>query len=185
MKQLILYISSQLNGNQNYGETVLNKLLYFADFDYFEWTGTLITDEVYVKLPYGPVPKAMTEILEEMQKDGQIQIVPRTYFGKVQKNILPLIDYNLDFLQGIHKENLIEKSNYIPYPDLPHPKELLGGILAKYGSWNAEAISDRSHKDTPYLATERVGETISPGLAFYRKPEHVANPHNLEEDPDE
>jgi len=185
LKQLILYISAKLSGRQNFGETLLNKLLYFTDFDYYERTGTLITDEQYVKLPYGPVPKVMEKELDEMQKDGQIAVVPRKYFGKQQKNIVALVDANVDFLQTLHAENLIEKPNYQPYHDLPHPKDLIETVLAKYGGRNADKISERSHQDMPYVATDRIGELIEPWLAFYRSPNYVANPHNLEEDPDD
>jgi len=54
--------------------------LYFIDFDYYERTGSLITDETYVKLPYGPIPNDMKKILTSMQKDGLIKITTREYF---------------------------------------------------------------------------------------------------------
>jgi len=63
MKQLILYITSQLSSKENFGETLLNKLLYFVDFNFCEWTGELMTQETYRKLPYGPVPKEIMNIL--------------------------------------------------------------------------------------------------------------------------
>ena len=185
LKQLILYISAKLSSRQNFWETLLNKLLYFVDFDYYEWTGTLVTDESYVKLPFGPVPKVMQKVLGEMQKDGQIMVVPRTYFGKEQKNIVALVDANVDFLQSLHAENLIEKPNYQPYSDLPHPKDLIETVLAKYGGRNADTISEWSHQDVPYVVTKNIGEIIAPDYAFYRFPDYVANPHNLEEDPDD
>jgi len=156
-----------------------------VDFDYYEWTGTLVTDEPYVKLPFGPVPQVMTQILEEMQKDGQIAVVPRTYFGKEQKNIVALVDANVDFLQTLHTENLIEKPNYQPYPDLPHPKDLIESVLAKYGGRNADTISERSHQDKPYVLAEKYGAIVDPDFVFYRFPEYVANPHNLVSSEDE
>ena len=184
LKQLILYISSKLTSKQNFGETLLNKLLYFIDFDYYEWTGSLITDEKYVKLPYWPVPKTMKEVIEEMQQDWQIKIMTREYFGKSQKTIIPLIDHNTDFLNDIDEKNHKSDKNYTPYIDLPHPKKLIKDVLEKYGSRNADALSSRSHWDIPYLVTKNIWDTISPWLAFYRKLWYIINPHNLTDDED-
>lgn len=182
IKQLILYVSSKLTSKQNFWETLLNKLLYFIDFDYYEWTGCTITDEEYIKLPYGPVPNKMREIIDEMQKNWQIKIISRAYFGRIQKTIIPLVDANISFLDEINIKNNKSYDNYSPYPDLPHPKKLIWWVLEKYWSWNADALSNRSHNDVPYLSTKNIKETISPGLVFYRKPWYIVNPHNL---PDE
>jgi len=178
IKQLILYLSSKLMSKQNFWETLLNKLLYFLDFDYYEWTWSLITDEEYVKLPYGPVPKEMTKIIEQMQQDSQIKILSREYFGKKQKTIVPLIDADMGFLDAIDDKNHQTTDNYTPYPELPHPKKLIKEIIEKYGSWNADALSNRSHNDIPYLTTKKIWDKISPGLVFYRELGYMVNPHN-------
>lgn len=184
LKQLIIYLSSKLSSKQNFGETLLNKLLYFIDFDYYERTGSLITDEEYVKLPYWPVPNNIKEILSSMQKDGLIKITTREYFWKNQKTIVPLIDADVSFLEEIDKNNRETSDNYEPWSGLPHPKKLIKWVLEKYGSRNADALSDRSHYDTPYLSTKKIGDTISPALVFYRKWWYIVNPHNLSENQD-
>ncbi|MCX6823549.1 MAG: DUF4065 domain-containing protein [candidate division SR1 bacterium] len=182
LKQLILYVSSKLLGKQNFGETLLNKLLYFIDFDYYEWTGSMITDEEYVKLPYGPVPKCMKEVIEDMQNKGQIKVASRQYFGRIQKTIIPLVDSDIDFLDTIDADNHKIDKNYTPYEDLPHPKKIIKETLDKYGSWSADSLSNWSHNDVPYQSTKKIGETISPGLVFYRKQGYIVNPHNLLDD---
>ncbi len=182
LKQLIIYISTKLTAKQNFGETLLNKLLYFIDFDYYERTGSLITDETYVKLPYGPIPNDMKKILTSMQKDGLIKITTREYFWKKQKTIIPLVDADISFLEEINQNNNITQDNYEPYPDLPHPKKLIKSILDKYGSRNADALSDRSHGDIPYKATKKIWDIIQPWLVFYREWWYITNPHNLSED---
>lgn len=181
LKQLIIYLSAKLSAKQNFGETLLNKLLYFIDFDYYERTGSLITDEEYVKLPYGPIPNNMKKILTSMQKDGLIKIINREYFGKTQKTIIPLVDADVSFLEQIDVKNRKPEDNYSPCLGLPHPKKLIKWVLEKYWSRNAEALSDWSHNDTPYLSTKKIGDTISPWLVFYRKWWYIVNPHNLPE----
>lgn len=181
LKQLIIYLSAKLSAKQNFGETLLNKLLYFIDFDYYERTGSSITEEEYVKLPYGPIPNNMKKILTSMQKDGLIKIINREYFGKTQKTIIPLVDADVNFLEEINAKNNEQTKNYNPYPDLPHPKKLIKWVLEKYWSRNADALSYWSHNDIPYLSTKKIGDTISPWLVFYRKWWYIVNPHNLPE----
>jgi len=51
LKNLILYILSKCGQKPNMGKILLNKLLYFSDFDYYEKTGDSITGSLYKKLP--------------------------------------------------------------------------------------------------------------------------------------
>lgn len=50
-KQVFLYILNKCAQKPNVGKTVLNKLLYFSDFNYFEKHMTSITGVEYIKLP--------------------------------------------------------------------------------------------------------------------------------------
>lgn len=54
-KNILLYILERCAGNYNVGETVLYKLLYFSDFNYYELYEEHLTGANYRKLPYGPV----------------------------------------------------------------------------------------------------------------------------------
>jgi len=56
-KNVLLYILERCAGKPNVGETVLNKLLYFSDFNYYELYEEHLTGAKYRKLPYEPVPK--------------------------------------------------------------------------------------------------------------------------------
>jgi transcriptional regulator with XRE-family HTH domain len=52
-KQVLLYILSQCGQRPNIGKTIVNKLLYFADFNFYEKNGERsITSAQYVKLPF-------------------------------------------------------------------------------------------------------------------------------------
>ena len=54
-KNVLLYILERCAGKPNVGETVLYKLLYFSDFNYYELYEEHLTGAKYRKLPYGPV----------------------------------------------------------------------------------------------------------------------------------
>lgn len=51
LKNLILYILGKCGQKPNVGEVVLNKLLYFCDFNYYEHTFDSITETQYIKYP--------------------------------------------------------------------------------------------------------------------------------------
>lgn len=53
----MLYILERFAGKPNVGETVLYKLLYFSDLNYYELYGEHLTEAQYRKLPYGSVPQ--------------------------------------------------------------------------------------------------------------------------------
>ncbi len=69
----ILYLCQQLKGEVR-GKKKLAKLLYFADFDFYEKYQKSITGDVYRALPMGPVPSALEEITEEMRKKKTLAI---------------------------------------------------------------------------------------------------------------
>ncbi len=175
LKQLILYISEKTQDIPSFGKTVLNKLLYFSDFDYYEWAFETITWTNYRKLPFWPVPENITEVLEEMQKAWEIAIKETIYHNYPQQKIIPLKKANLKFLYKLDKE--IRKET--PFSDLPIPLKIVDDVLNKFRYHTASQISEWSHKDTPYRACKNVWEHLRPWLAFYRSEPFIVNPHNL------
>jgi transcriptional regulator with XRE-family HTH domain len=78
-KNVLLYILERCAGKPNVGETVLYKLLYFADFNYYELYEEQLTGAKYRKLPYGPVPQKLDSIIKQMIDYGQLQRVKTAY----------------------------------------------------------------------------------------------------------
>ena len=73
-KELILYIAQECQSHPVFGATKLNKLLFFADIIAYENLGESITGAEYVALEFGPAPRRMLSIREEMLLDGDIVI---------------------------------------------------------------------------------------------------------------
>ncbi|MFM6935894.1 MAG: helix-turn-helix domain-containing protein [Flavobacteriales bacterium] len=90
-KQVLLYILERCGGKPNVGETVLYKLLYFSDFNYYELYEEQLTGAKYRKLPYGPVPQKLDIIIEQMRADGQLERIKTNYHGYPQTRYFPLI----------------------------------------------------------------------------------------------
>jgi len=182
IKDLILYISHNFESKESLWKTMLNKLLYFSDFNYCEWTWDLISGVNYRKLPFWPVPENINEILEEMQKDWEIVIQDEKKYDYSIKKIIPIKEPNLKTFEEIDKQNRIEKPNYKPYEDLPKPTEIINQVLTRFRNWNSNAISELSHEDTPYKAAKNFWDLIKPTHVFYRSKSFIVNPHNLEND---
>jgi len=155
-KNVLLYILERCAGKPNVGETVLYKLLYFSDFNYYELYEEHLTGASYRKLPYGPVPQKLDTILGQMMDKGMIQRIKTMYYNKMQTRYLPLSKADLTRLKASEKE-------------------VIDQVLEQMSDWSASAISSYSHKDMPWLATKE-GEEINYELAFYRDaPFYVRN----------
>lgn len=148
-KNVLLYILERCAGKPNVGETVLYKLLYFSDFNYYERYEEHLTGATYRKLPYGPVPQKFDAIISQMIDKGALQRVKTAYHGYPQTRYLPLEKADLTELRASEKE-------------------VIDRVIEQMSDWSAAAISNYSHKDMPWLAS-REGEEIHYELAFYRE----------------
>ncbi|MEP7253310.1 MAG: type II toxin-antitoxin system antitoxin SocA domain-containing protein [Ginsengibacter sp.] len=149
-KNILLYILERCAGKPNVGETVLYKLLYFSDFNYYELYEEHLSGARYRKLPYGPVPLSFENIVSSMIEKGEIKKIKTEYFNKLQTRYLPLQKADLTKLMASEKE-VIDK------------------VIEQMSDWSASGISDYSHNDMPWKASKE-GKIIDYELAFYRTP---------------
>ncbi len=147
-KNVLLYILERCAGKPNVGETVLYKLLYFCDFNYYELYEEHLTGAKYRKLPYGPVPQRLDTIIGQMMEKKMIKRIKTEYYDKMQTRYIPLAKADLTKLKASEKE-VIDK------------------VIEQFSDWSAAAISNYSHKDMPWLASKE-GEEINYELVFYR-----------------
>ena len=149
-KNVLLYILERCAGKPNVGETVLYKLLYFSDFNYYELYEEHLTGAQYRKLPYGPVPQKLDSIVLQMIDKGQLQRVKTEYHGYPQTRYLPLVKADLTELKASEKE-------------------VIDNVIQQMSDWSAAMVSNYSHGDKPWKATGN-NEDINYELAFYRRP---------------
>jgi len=147
-KNVLLYILERCAGKPNVGETVLYKLLYFSDFNYYELYEEHLTGAKYRKLPYGPVPQKLDVIVHQMIKNGELTRIKTDYHGYPQTRYLPLVKADLTDLKASEKD-------------------VIDRVIEQMSDWSAAAISNFSHQDMPWLASKE-GEEINYEFAFYR-----------------
>ncbi len=149
-KEVLLYTLNKVGSKPNIGETVLYKILYFIDFDFYEKYEEQLIGATYLKNHYGPTPIEFKKIIQTMSKDGEIIKVESKYFEYPQTKYLPLRKADLSGL----------KANEV---------EVIDDVLNKLSDMNASQISDYSHGDVPWLTTEDQG-IIEYEAVFYRTP---------------
>lgn len=149
-KRILLYILNKVANKPNVWKTVLYKLLYFSEFNFYEinWDTLLWVD--FMKWPRWPVPIWADEIFEEMEKDNQIQLKVTSFKWYEQHKIIPLLDE-------------VDLSD-LSYNDV----KVIDDVIEKLSSMKAVEISEYSHEDMPYKATKNIWDTINKRLVFYR-----------------
>ncbi len=148
-KNLILYILERCAGKANMGETVLYKLLYFSDFNYYEQYEEHLSGATYKKWAKGPVPYEITSILHDMEMSGMIQSFTAEYFGYKQKRYMPLVNCDKRIFNGAEID-VIDK------------------VIDQLSDMTATQISLYSHGDMPWKASKD-RQVIDYELAFYRE----------------
>lgn len=159
-KQVLLYVLNKVGGKPNVGETVLHKLLYFIDFDYYEKFEESLMGATYIKNHHGPTSVELGSIIKEMQDQGEIEAVKSQYFKYLQKKYLPTKRPNLDILSAREVEHIDD-------------------VLARLSDKNAAEIENYSHEDIPWKSAEN-GKPLSYESVFYRDERYSVRNYNDE-----
>lgn len=150
-REVILYILEKIGARPNIGEAVIWKLLYFIDFDYYEKYEEQLIGARYKRNHHGPTPVISTQILEQMEKQGDIVRVNTKYFQYEQKKYLPVRQADLSILSA-------------------QEKTLIDEEIERFKNYNAAQIREYSHRDVPWITTPSQAE-IDYESVFYRTPE--------------
>ena len=152
-KQTLLYILQKIGGKPNIGQTVLYKLLYFIDFDYYEKYEEQLIGAKYIKNKYGPTPVAFAKIISELEKEGKIETIKSKFYKHEQTKYLT------------NPANTLDVSE-LSAQELAH----IDWEIDRFGDMTAVQISALSHLDTPWLAAKDK-EPLEYEHVFYRPDE--------------
>lgn len=133
-KMTLHYIINKCGFKNTVGRTVLHKLLYFSDFNYFEKYNVSITNETYTKKERGPVPIHFEEAIAELIEENKVRPGKRRLpCGKVMNRYFSLKEPEIDL-----SENELAVINQV-IKDLSH---LNGKQIGEY------SLSDEPVKQT-------------------------------------
>jgi DNA-binding XRE family transcriptional regulator/uncharacterized phage-associated protein len=150
-KNALLYITQKIGALPNVGQTVLYKILYFCDFDYYEKYEEQLIGATYIKNHFGPTPREFSVIVKEMIQEEKIEEITTKFFDKDQKKYIPVISPDLSVFSGRELQHIDEE-------------------IARLGHKTAKELSDFSHKDVPWISTV-IGKEIPYEAVFYRTKE--------------
>lgn len=146
LKELILYLSLKSEGDQHFGATKLNKLLFYSDFLAYRQLGSSITGETYRALPFGPVPNKIERFLSRLVRDGVLAMREEDFYDKAQKRPIALQQPDVTVFSS--KEIA-----------------LVDSILERFRLANATQISAASHQFLGWELAEQ-GERIPYSVAL-------------------
>lgn len=151
LAELILYICQKCADDPYFGATKLNKILYFADFLHYGNYGKPITGMEYQKLAYGPAPRRLVPIRQELMDRGDLGIQPvHLRAGKVQQRPVNLREPNLALFSG----------SEIAQVD---------GVITSLADSDSETVSELSHKMVGWQVVDE-GATIPYSTVFISNP---------------
>ncbi len=160
-KEVLLYILNKVGAKPNVGETVIQKMLYFIDFDYYEKHEEQLVGANYIRSKFGPTPAEFIKIIGDMIENKDVVKVKNRHFSYSQTKYLPLRNPDLSALNA-NELNTIDN------------------VLGRLSDMNASQIAEYSHNDIPWLGTEDQ-EKIDYEAVFYRTPAYSVRNY-IEED---
>ena len=161
-KQVFLYILAKVGARPNVGQTVLYKLLYFIDFDYYELYEKQLMGLSYIKNTFGPTPVDFAKLSRQMAKDGLIEEVKTEFYKHEMTKYLPLKEPDLTLLSA-------------------QELEFIDSELEKHSGKTASELSALSHKDIPWIGANDK-QVLDYEAVFYRGPETSVRAYSEEDD---
>ena len=159
-KQVLLYMLERCGAKPNVGETVLYKLLYFIDFNYYELFEESLMGESYRRIKNGPAPSHFNMVVDEMINAGELKKVTTDYYGRRQKKYLPLVFPDLSIISA-------------------REKQVIDSVIDNLSSKDGVTLTHYSHEDMPWkMAQDK--EIIDYESVFYRTPAYSVRSYSGE-----
>lgn len=151
LTELVLYIATQTQGDRAAGATKLNKYLYFADFSAVRRLGRPITGADYQKLRFGPAPRRLAPVREQLLRLGDARLEERVdALGYVHHELIPLRQ---------------PRTNLFTADEL----SLVDQVIDALRESSASEVSELSHREAGWQLVDE-GESIPYELAFVLAP---------------
>lgn len=167
-KELVIYIANKCENDVFFGATKLNKILFFSDFMSYASTGKAITGAEYMAIEYGPVPKRMRPIREEMILDESIKLERRG----LQVRVIALRPCDHEF-SSTERKIVDDVIRWLRNQDAASVSELSHQLLAYRAVW-AETLITGANATIPYgsvfVSNESPNENeLKEGLALAKQ----------------
>ena len=141
-KDLLLYVAEKLGDDPTFGETKLNKVLFFSDFNAYRFLGHPITGAEYQKNRYGPTARLYTVMRDELIRRNQLVVERRLVVDHVQDIVRP--------------HNIVANTDQFSSEEL----RIVDEVIEEMRQYTNAEASDASHKRSAGWLARDMGETI-------------------------
>ena len=146
VKELIVLLSEMSEGDEYFGATKLNKLLFFTDFLTYILYGKPVSGYTYQARPEGPMLKDFYKMRDKMADAKDIVVAKRNFGGFPQHKTLALRNADISKFS-------VEEMNTISH------------VVAEFRGMSASQISTLSHEFLGWQAVD-IGEEIPYEIAL-------------------
>jgi len=122
---------------QAVSRTVINKLLFYADFLHYRTTTVSLTGAAYRKIPFGPAPTAYDALLSRMEFEGVLVSEEVEYPGGYT---------GTDYRAGPDTATVVVEFT-------ARELAVLERVAGAFQGFSAKRISDHSHQESAYRNT--------------------------------
>ena len=141
------------------------KLLYFIDKFHFIQYGRFVTNDCYIKMPYGPVPSKVLDVID----NPDIMLEP-AFSAYLQENISIDMASNKRTITSLKKPDIEELSK--------SEIKIIDHVIAEYGKYSAPRLVDLTHQEKAWINAgeldELAIEDILDGIDEERKIELIS-----------
>lgn len=95
LRELVLYLAQRSDSDRYFGATKLNKLLFCIDFESYLRTGAPVTGCRYQKLKFGPAPRPLLPVLQELEEERACVTAAGGHLAR-QKRVIATREPDLD-----------------------------------------------------------------------------------------
>ena len=134
-RELIVYIAQQTADEPSFGDTHLNKVLFWSDFRSYSRTGRAVTGARYFKLQYGPAAKPLMGVRDELVEEGAVKVIQPPPKSKTARKTLP---------QRAPNVNVFSRAEL----------DLVDEVIVELRGRTATALSRKSHKEPGWRLVE-------------------------------
>ncbi len=159
LRELILFVAKESEGDAPFGAVKQNKLLFYIDFNAYLQFGKPVTGHEYRKLQQGPVPRKLLPIMRSLKNGRECVIANRVYFGRTLKRTMALRDPDVSVFDA--------QEIYLAH-----------SIIREFWGKDASEMTAISHKFIGWKVAED-DETIPYSVALVRRGSRSAQAENI------
>lgn len=150
-KEMLLYAAARLRDDCAGGAKKLNQAIFVAEFTHLRRHRQVISGCEFEKSPYGPAPRELVLVRQDLIGSGAAQLVEEDFFGRPQLRLIPVRAADLAVFANGEVQTIEDVVNQLA--------DMTGG-----------QVSELCDQEPGWRLTE-VGETIPYSTAFLDYPQ--------------